>query len=97
MNTSEEVNAFIAQSTSSVGSGTLCALCGKVLKHPGSVKRHFLDRHVNLGIMGYHCPACKRDYKSKNSMQCHISTYHRDWSGQFDYERFKIVPNPGHY
>ena len=94
MKSESEVNALISQSTSAVGAGTLCGLCGKVLRHSGSVRRHFLDKHVTLGIIGYYCPACRRTYKSKNSMQVHISTNHRDWSGHFDYEKYKVNAAP---
>ena len=90
LNDKSEVSAFISQATSSVGAGTLCGLCGKVLRHAGNVRRHFLDKHVTVGILGYHCPACKRDYKSKNSMQAHIATSHRDWGGNFDYHKYQI-------
>ena len=86
----EEVRHYIDQCTSTVGAGTLCSICGKIIRHLGNVRRHFLDKHVTLGVVGYNCPACHKVYKSKNSMSSHIAVSHKDWGGQFDYKRFEV-------
>lgn len=65
------------------GGGTLCRLCGKVLKN--HVKRHFQDIHMNSP--GYTCPACNGIYRTKNTFGVHILRKHPQLRG-FDLNQF---------
>jgi len=90
-----ELKNFVQESTTHVGAGILCNICGKVIRHITNVNRHFLDMHaVITSAMGYNCPACKRIYKSKNAILGHIYSAHRDWGGKINVEQFAVQGVP---
>ena len=59
-----------------VENGYLCRLCDKVIKH-NNIKRHIKDKH-SADQQAYVCKYCFKSYKSKNSMETHVSVYHRN-------------------
>ncbi len=80
----------MAQKACKVAGGTLCQLCGVVLK--SNVRRHMRDIHFDETT--YMCPACKTTYRSKNVFSSHISKYHRDWKG-IDLDKFALPAGEG--
>ena len=58
--------------------GYECGVCGVVLQHKGSFKRHMKDQHLASGMEKFDCSICGRIYKSKNSADKHMYRDHRD-------------------
>ena len=52
-----------------------CTVCKKIMR----TKRH-MENHVETHIEGlsHLCDHCGKSYKSRNSYNVHMSTYHRD-------------------
>ena len=53
-----------------------CPLCFKTLS-VWSMSRHFKDKHSNITTK-FECRLCARRYKTKNSLNNHMSKYHRE-------------------
>ena len=51
-----------------------CVTCGKILNHKHSMMTH-IESH--LSGFSHKCPYCKKDYKTRNSMNSHISRTHK--------------------
>ena len=52
-----------------------CQLCGKIGKYKHVMMFH-VETHIN-GIV-YNCPYCDKTFKTRNSVKCHKSMYHRN-------------------
>ena len=52
-----------------------CQLCGKIGKY-----KHVMMFHVETHIDGivYNCPYCDKTFRTRNSVKCHKSMYHRN-------------------
>jgi len=57
-----------------------CSLCGKMsYKNPKGTQKHALQRHIETHLQGlsYACPICQKEFKTRNSLTYHKSTYHK--------------------
>ena len=54
-----------------------CSICGKNSRDMGAGKAHLESRHF-LSESRFDCQFCGRHYKTRNSLSCHISQYHRN-------------------
>jgi hypothetical protein len=52
-----------------------CTFCGKMMRR-SSLKRHIEDRHLPSRAAG--CQYCSKVFRSNNSLQNHLSIYHRN-------------------
>lgn len=52
-----------------------CTFCGKLMRR-SSLKRHIEDRH--LPSQAVNCQYCCKVFRSNNSLQNHLSIYHRN-------------------
>ena len=52
-----------------------CTFCGKMMRR-SSLKRHIEDRHLPSRAVG--CQYCSKVFRSNNSLQNHLSIYHRN-------------------
>ena len=73
-------DTFIRENVMTTEGGYVCKPCGKVIKYRGSLVRHVVDQHVNLGVK-YQCPICKMVAGTKNSLQTHVSRNHPELKG----------------
>lgn len=58
------------------GDGCVCPHCGKILSDKYKVRRHIEDVHTPSSH-GHECSLCHRKYKTRNTLQNHMSIYHR--------------------
>lgn len=54
----------------------MCPQCGKSLSDKYKVRRHIEDVHTPSNH-SHQCSLCHRRYKTKNTLQNHMSIYHR--------------------
>ena len=54
----------------------LCPHCGKGLSSNHGLRRHIIDKHT-IHTHSYQCHICQRTYRTPNSLQNHISVYHK--------------------
>ncbi|XP_034254280.1 protein tramtrack, alpha isoform-like isoform X2 [Thrips palmi] len=53
-----------------------CHICGKTMRK-ASLRRHMEDRHMPNHRC--HCPHCPKTFRTSNSLQNHLSLYHRNF------------------
>ncbi|XP_050739824.1 broad-complex core protein isoforms 1/2/3/4/5-like isoform X9 [Eriocheir sinensis] len=58
------------------GEGCVCPHCGKSLSDKYKVRRHIEDVHTPSAHT-HECALCHRRYKTRNTLQNHMSIYHR--------------------
>ena len=80
-----EINAKLMESLEPLDGGHFrCIICGKdSTGMKGSLKGNFranMKNHVETHIEGlsYPCKLCGKKYRSKNSLACHKSTFHKN-------------------
>ena len=56
--------------------GYTCSICGKSRNDFTAMTDHMEAIHFP-SAEGYSCEICLKNYKSKHSLACHVSTYHR--------------------
>jgi len=66
----------VADNILRVEDGYQCLLCGKIIRQVSNMKRHFEDKHTE-GTMKI-CHICYKEYKTQNSLNNHIYTYHKN-------------------
>lgn len=73
---------YIKNNVDETSCGTICLLCGAVIKQRSNVRRHFGNKH-NLGDQSsYRCPLCPhRVYKNRHSFANHIYNVHKELKG----------------
>jgi len=60
-----------------VENGYECLKCGKVMKQRSNLRRHIRDIHSGDDL-SFICKYCFKSYKSQNSLNNHVSLYHKD-------------------
>ncbi|KAG7170084.1 Broad-complex core protein-like 5 [Homarus americanus] len=58
------------------GEACVCPHCGKCLRDKYKVRRHIEDVHTPSSH-SHQCTLCHRHYKTRNTLQNHMSIYHR--------------------
>ena len=54
-----------------------CLICAKVIKRKYRMKDHIESLHF-MGTPCHPCRVCEKMYSTKNSLEKHLATYHRD-------------------
>ena len=75
-----EVTEKINENLIENGDGTLsCGVCGKMGDADNKRQKYIMQRHLETHLEGlsYPCQACGKTFRSKNSLNCHVSTFHR--------------------
>jgi len=57
-----------------------CLICAKVIKRKYRMKDHIESLHF-VGTPCHPCRVCEKMYSTKNSLEKHMATYHRDGGG----------------
>eukprot|EP00092_Neocalanus_flemingeri_P012672 GFUD01013656.1.p1 GENE.GFUD01013656.1~~GFUD01013656.1.p1 ORF type:complete len:326 (+),score=77.09 GFUD01013656.1:43-1020(+) len=52
-----------------------CLLCNKITIHIGNMKQHFEVNHFHRT---YKCEVCLKNFKTRNSLDCHKKRFHRN-------------------
>jgi len=52
-----------------------CLLCNKITIHIGNMKQHFEVNHYHRT---YQCDLCLKNFKTKNSLDCHKKRFHKN-------------------
>ena len=52
-----------------------CKVCGKTINHKGHMISHIEHKHIQ-GVT-HQCPKCGKPYRSRGSLQVHVSLHHR--------------------
>ena len=55
----------------------MCSICGKTSRDYHAGKAHLESKHFTSESR-FDCEYCGKQYKTKNSLSCHISQYHRN-------------------
>ena len=67
---------FLKENFARVGNGMCqCLICNKVTAHAGNMRQHFITHH-SVGDK-VHCSTCLRWFKNENSLNAHMSVYHK--------------------
>ena len=82
-------DSFIQENVMQTEGGWVCKPCGKFIKFRGSLVRHVVDQHVNIGVK-YQCTICKMVAGSKNSLQTHVCRNHPQQLRGLDYDQCVI-------
>jgi len=71
-----------------------CLVCGKICKRKYILKDHVESLHISGGP-GHPCELCLKMYKTRNSLQNHMSTYHksRDSEHMLTYQKLREQDN----
>lgn len=67
--------------TASLEVGSVCLLCGSTMRHPGSIRRHFEDRHSAERFTCPVVPACGKVCKNRRALKWHIEQHHPQLKG----------------
>lgn len=60
--------------------GFVCKLCGAVIKHKYSMRRHAKESHLSAGVQ-FCCPLCRTVYKTRNTFTVHVYSNHPELKG----------------
>ena len=74
---SEKINQNLVQEED----GTLsCGVCGKRGDAGNKSQKFIMQRHLETHLEGlsYPCSACGKTFRSRNSLNCHVSRFHRN-------------------
>ena len=52
-----------------------CNVCGKTINHKGHMISHIEHKHIQG--FSHQCPKCGKPYRSRGSLQVHVSLHHR--------------------
>ena len=70
-----DIEDTVNQHFERVSSGVYkCKLCGKIAKKSIDLKRH-IETHID-GV-SYECNVCAKTFRSKNSLGCHMTVFHK--------------------
>jgi len=70
-----ELNSSLRRSSGDEGNMWECVLCGKKKKNKAHMKRH-IEAH-NVDGKNHSCQMCNNKFKTKNSLNVHMSRYHQ--------------------